>query len=177
MAKKKKIWTKEETALFKQIFHLYTASELAEIFNCDKEKINNKAVTEKLSEKRTEAPEGMKRCSTCKEIFELDFFDNNKYNKDGKATECKPCNRLRKSLAYRKKKHEQEQKELEAKRIAYIKKFEGKTIVCKHHGEQTIDDYRLYVNANGNYSRKCKECEKISLKVRREKQLKEKGYL
>lgn len=173
----KKLWTKEETALFRQIFHLYTTAELAEIFNCEKEKINNKAITENLSSKReTDIPEGKKKCSTCQEIFDLDFFDNNRYNKDGKASECKSCSRMRKSLAHRKKKYEQEQKELEEKRTAYIKKFEGKTITCKHHGEQTIDDYRLFINTNGNYSRKCKKCEYIALKKRKEKQLKEKGY-
>lgn len=174
-----KRWTEEETSLFKQIYHLYTYEELAEIFNCDKGKISNKALTEGLAGKKenVEVPEGMKRCSTCKEVFELDFFNNNKYNKDGKATQCKSCSSLMKSLAHRKKKLEEEQEQDRIKREEYLKKFEGKTIKCKNHGEQTIDDYRIYKNKrNGNYSRKCKKCEDERIRIDKEKKIKRNGY-
>ena len=33
---KKKIWSKEDTALFREIYNLYTYDELAEIFNCSR---------------------------------------------------------------------------------------------------------------------------------------------
>lgn len=180
MAKVKKKWTAEETSLFKQIYHLYSYEELAEIFNCDKDKISNKALTEGLAGKKEyiEVPEGMKRCSTCKEIFELSFFNNNRYNKDGKATQCKACSKLTKSLALRQKKYEEELKEEEAKKAAYLKKFEGVTLICKNHGEQTIDDYRIYKNtSSGNYSRKCKKCEDERIKADREKKIKKQGYV
>lgn len=175
----KKMWTKEETKLFKQIYHLYTHEELAEIFNCDKIKVKNKAQTENLSNKREkiEVPEGMKMCSCCKEIFELSFFSNNRYNDDGKSTECKSCAKMNKALSYANKKHQKKLEEEEAKKQAYIKKFEGVTLVCKHHGEQTIDDYRLYKNTNGNYSRKCKKCEDEAMKNLRQKKLKKQGYV
>lgn len=177
MAIKVKRWTKEETELFKQIYHLYSYEELAEIFECDRDKISNKAITEGLAGKRPEVPEGKKRCSTCQEVYELDLFDNNRYNKDGKASECKSCSKMRKSLAHRRKKYEEEQKELEAKKAAYLKKFEGVTLVCKKHGEQTIDDYRIYKNVNGNYSRKCKKCDNERIKINRQKKIKEQGYV
>lgn len=175
---KKKIWTKEETSLFRQIYHLYNNDELAEIFNCDKTKISGKAVTEGLAEKRNyNVPEGMKRCSCCKEIFDLDFFDNNRYNKDGKTSECKSCSKREKSLRYFNRKHQKETEEQKAKKQAYIDKLKDQVLVCKHHGEQTLDDYRIYRSHNGNYSRKCKKCEDVALKRARDRKLQEKGYV
>lgn len=175
---KKKIWSKEDTALFREIYNLYTYDELAEIFNCSRNKISNKATTEKLAPKKQEivVPEGMKKCSSCQEILSLDNFCSNRSNDDGKATECKSCSSLKKSLAYRNKKFLKEKEEQEAKKAAYIKSLEDKKLVCKHHGELTLDDYRVYKASNGNYSRKCKKCEYESLAARRARRLKEKGY-
>lgn len=175
----KKIWSKDETSMFRQIYHLYTTEELAEIFNCTKTKVSAKAVTEGLAPKKEsiEIPEGMKKCSACKEIFELDFFDSNRSNKDGKATECKACSKMRKSFKYHNKKYESLTKEQEAKKQAYIDKWKDKVIVCKHHGEQTLDDYRIYKSHNGNYSRKCKKCENEALKRVRDRKIKEQGYV
>lgn len=179
MSNNKKRWTKEETSLFNQIFHLYNYEELAEIFNCDKIKISAKAVTEGLAPKRTQnnIPEGMKRCSSCKEIFELDFFDGNRSNKDGKSSVCKSCSSLNKSLRYHNKKYKKDIEEQEAKKQAYINKLKGQVLVCKHHGEQTLDDYRIYKSHNGNYSRKCKKCEDVAIKKARDRRLKEQGYV
>lgn len=175
---KKKIWSKEETALFRQIYNLYTYDELAEIFNCSRNKISNKATTEKLAPKKQEViiPEGMKKCSACQEILSLDDFGNNRSTSDGKATECKSCASLSKSLAYRNKKFLKEKEEDEKLRTAYIKSLENKKLVCKHHGELTLDDYRIYKGSNGRFNRKCKKCEYESLLARRAKRLKEKGY-
>jgi recombination endonuclease VII len=36
-------------------------------------------------------PEGMKRCSTCKELKPIDQFSSNRTTKDGKSYTCKPC--------------------------------------------------------------------------------------
>lgn len=173
-----KRWSKEETKLFREIYKLYTHEELAEIFNCDRTKISAKAVTEKLAAKKKsiKIPEGMKKCSSCQEIFELDFFDSNRYNKDGKTSECKSCAKRNKSLAYFNKKHSEKKSIEDAKKQAYIDKFKNKILVCKHHGEQTLDDYRIYKSHNGNYSRKCKLCEAEQIKKARERRLKEQGY-
>lgn len=175
----KKIWTKEETSLFKQIFHLYTGPELAEIFNCEPKQINAKAVTEKIAKKKKKEifPEGTKRCSSCREILELDFFNKNKCSKDGKSNVCKSCSKRIKSLSHFNTKHRKITEEEEKKKQAYIDKWKDKVIVCKHHGEQTLDDYRLYKNSNGNYSRKCKLCEAEQIKKARDKKQKEQGYV
>lgn len=175
----KKIWTKEETDLFKQIYHLYKTEELAEIFNCTSKQVNAKMSTENLTEKKEKfiPPEGMKKCSCCQEVLPLDCFYNNNYQDDGKASECKFCLKLKNSLKHYSKKHLNSKSLDIEKRQAYINKWKGKIIICEKHGEQTIDDYRLYKNMNGNYTRKCRKCEKEYLSKARNKKVKEKGYM
>ena len=46
----------------------------------------------------------MKKCSICKEKKELNLFDNNRCHKDGKASSCKPCNKIKRETIEQKEK-------------------------------------------------------------------------
>lgn len=179
---KKKIWSEEENNHLVHVHKLYSISELAEMFECTEKQIYNKLHKLKLLEVETEEdidiPEGHKRCSQCKEIRLLEEFHNNRSKPDGKSTECKYCARENNIIRWRKKKAEQEMIEEAQKRQEYIDSLSNKKLVCKHHGEQTIDDYRICKNKrNGNYSRKCKKCESEYQKQAVARRLKEQGYV
>lgn len=174
----KKIWTEEENRHITQIYKLYDRKELAEIFECTERQVYNKLrKLDLIVVESNEVPEGFKKCSVCNEIRELDEFYNNKSKTDGKTNECKYCSREIGIIKHRKKKAEQERLEEEAKKQAYIDSFKGKKLICKHHGVQTIDDYRLYKSHNGRYSRKCKKCERDQQQRINARRLKEKGFI
>ena len=174
----KKYWTEEENKHITQIYKLYDRKELAEIFECTERQIYTKLRKLGLiTVESNKIPEGCKKCNICNEIRSLDEFYNNKSKFDGKASECKHCAREMSIIKLRKKKAEKERLQEEAKKQQYIDSLEGKELICKHHGVQTIDDYRIYKSHTGRYSRKCKKCERDHQQKINAKRLKEKGFI
>lgn len=177
---KKRYWTKEEEEYLTQVYKLYSLEELAEIFKCTKKQVYTKLFGLGYiggTYKEYDIPEGYKKCYRCEEILPYEEFYNNKSKPDGKSSECKHCDRAYNIMRRRQKQAEQEKLEEEARKQEYINSLKGKEIACKHHGIQTIDDYRIYKKRDGSFSRKCKKCESEYQQKNNAKKLKERGYI
>lgn len=93
-------------------------------------------------------PAGHKKCSVCKNFLPLDDFYADKRNKDGKQSECKHCNNIRRI------KHKKENRE--AKSLSYYKDrryhLKNKGCTDKNLTAETIMALELLSNGVCNLS-------------------------
>lgn len=172
----RKIWTKEETELFHQIYHLYTRQELAEMFDCEPRQIYTKFDTEGIVRRQyiDDVPEGMKRCTECHDCLPLDCFYSAKKGTNHLQSICISCSAKLRSIAYKKR----EEKKYEKEKEEYIKSFEGKVLTCPKCGDQSIHEYKVYKESrSGKMRRRCKKCSLEASKKSKEEQIKKNGYI
>lgn len=175
MTNVRKRWSKEDTERLIQTHHLYTDDELAEIFNCDKLKVQNKKHRLGLSEKRVlDLPDNHFKCNICKEVMPKENFVKHKGKPHGITLECITCVNLRNnSIKIKKEKEIKKQQEKE-----YKDKFKGKKLFCNKCNEvKTIEDYYVAYHINSkSWGKTCKTCHYNTERNSKNIKLRERGY-
>ena len=91
--------------------------------------------------------ECMKKCSICKQLFDLSSFNKKKSSKDGLQTACRQCNREKSRRYYAENKNLHKQKvfeynkkyKLEAKKFIYNFLLENPCIECGESDPCALD--------------------------------------
>lgn len=84
-------WTEEEEEYLRKVYTEYSNSELAEALDRNVSQIKTKLGIMELTRQKEKLPDGVKRCTKCKEVKDFSEFNKSSISKDGHEFYCREC--------------------------------------------------------------------------------------